>query len=79
MNVADKKRLLKSYGNIKIRVKEIGNAPAFAEEVKKLKSKLRKIETAISSLEDIKQRRVLSFRYLDEMSYTDISERMHYS
>ena len=79
MNVADKKRLLKSYGSIKIRVKEVENAPAFAEEVKKLKSKLRKIETAISALEDIKQRRVLSFRYLDGMSYTDISERMHYS
>ena len=79
MDVADKKRLLKSYGNIKIRVKEIENAPAFAEEVKKLKPKLRKIETAISSLEDVKQRRVLSFRYLDGMSYIEISERMHYS
>ena len=79
MDAADKKRLLKSYVLIKRRVKEIQNVPAFADESKSLKSKLRKIETAISSLENINQRRVLSLRYLDGFSYFEISERMNYS
>lgn len=47
-----------------------------AEEAEREKLKIRE---AISGLKDIRQRRVLSMKYLDGMEFDEIAEKMNYS